>query len=412
MKRDMRGGLRRGRVKVGFEAVVFSLTACALLACGGDGSDGGNSGKKAGSSSPMASTPGSKAPTDGDDAMAGGADKDGENDDKPAADKEDDGGGDSAKGTAGADDADDADAGMEDPADGAPQAEEAGAEDDPDMSVTGVMGGEEVVTPAGEDIVLANPVEAADSLAQLICGSARDCCREAGEGISGLVDCENASNNDFDLLLAVRKGFIVVDQAVLQACIAAGESSTLSCGERAPELGSIGFLVATAECRELLYGIVPAGGSCSWDEMCEQLGDNPVRCVPDADSGRVCRAVTVGEAGDSCVASTGSAGTTYVQRGGDDDAAAECRSEDGLWCTSQEGAYQCAAIAELGAACGTHIECGAEAYCDNKICASLLATGTDCLSGRQCESHFCDSDRKCGERIAPMGVTCRNPLQP
>lgn len=282
------------------------------------------------------------------------------------------------------------------------------AMEEPPPAVTGIMGGEAIMTAEDVEVILAAPAEAAATLAAALCEGARRCCREAGQGDSGLLDCESSTNPGLDLIQAVGKGFVAVDAEVLEACTAQASDSDLDCAGRLPELGPFGFLVALPACEGLLYGVVPLGGSCSSDEMCQQ-GEQPVRCVPDVRLGRVCQAVPVGEAGDPCLVTSSPLGDSYVQQEGGA-GGAECRAEAGLFCDEQaDGAYACTPVKALGAACESHMECAVDAYCDG-TCSALSADGQACTASRQCVSQQCDSTLHCSPRIAPQGVVCRDPL--
>jgi hypothetical protein len=212
-------------------------------------------------------------------------------------------------------------------------------------------------------------------LVDAFCGTARNCCEDAGQPPAALDACElavSAGNLNFQ---NVARGTLTVDEDALQACVAAYVAAADSC-----VIAGI-----NAACRGVFRGTVADGEACSDGLECDRT-DGPRICEVILSQGDDAPGTCVdpgrGALGTACggdCRENSNCSSTFISV--DETTTTLCFEEDGLYC---RGGEECSALLDDGEECPDGVGCSSSSLCST-TCEPLAGLDDPCFFTPDCE---------------------------
>jgi hypothetical protein len=222
----------------------------------------------------------------------------------------------------------------------------------------------------------------ARKIADALCNNIGPCCNAAGIPHDP-AQCHAVAKAKYLLKIEYSRfrPNIVYDADAARACVDAYETSAKACHD-GPEIWRA--------CRYVFAGTLRPGEACARDEECFP----DAQCVLADSGGRECQwspFASRGKLGDRCrwtCFQDGGATVCVAPPGGG--SGTSCFTHEGLYCDRSTAV--CAMAPGIGQSCDADVRCaGADAFCDNYVCANKRATGScgseldGCVATSYCE---------------------------
>jgi hypothetical protein len=245
-------------------------------------------------------------------------------------------------------------------------------------------------------------------IADAFCNNIGPCCEQAGfphDPAQCHATTENGARGQIEKIRmqpaigydpVAARGCVDVYVSVMQACTGQGQIE--------------------AACRRVFFGTLQPGQTCASNGECIPgatcHGTSGGRqCVDSKELrgklGQMCSATcTEFENGSGSCSGSGGAGG---QGGSSGSPPVSCYTNDGLYC---DGSNACATVPGIGQACMTGLQCGAQAFCDNGICAAKRTSGSCGEFNDGCaDTAYCEwNTQQCHPR-KPTGASCATSVE-